>query len=54
MGQLGKQNDKGERKKEENYTKNEGKGLNNAFFWAINSKKFRPPDPPPPLPQTYL
>ena len=31
--------EKGERKKEENYIKNGGKGLKNASFWAINSKK---------------
>ena len=29
-----------ERKKEENYIKKGGKGLKNASFWAVNSKKF--------------
>ena len=30
---------KNQEKKEENYTKKGGKGLKNASFWAINSKK---------------
>ena len=42
-------NEKGERKKEENYIKKGGKGLKNASFWAINSKKNSPRPP-----QTYL
>ena len=33
---LGKENEKGERKKEENYIKKGGKGHKNASFWAIN------------------
>ena len=32
--ELGKQNKKRERKKEENYTKKGGKGLKNASFWV--------------------
>ena len=32
-----KKNEKGERKKEENYIKKMGKGLKNASFWAIIS-----------------
>ena len=32
--------EKGERKKEENYIKKGEKGLINASFWAINSKNF--------------
>ena len=47
MASLGKKlrrkNEKGERTKEENYIKKEGKGLKNASFWAINSKRFGPP-----------
>ena len=39
--ELGEKNEKGERKKEENYIKNGGKGLKNASFWAIISKKNR-------------
>ena len=35
--ELGKNNLKGERKKEENYTITGGEGLKNASFWAINS-----------------
>ena len=36
---------KGKEKKEENYNKKGGKGLKNASFWAIHSKKnrFAPP-----------
>ena len=35
---------KGKEKKEENYIKKGEKGLKNASFWAINSKKiFAPP-----------
>ena len=33
---------KGKEKKEENYIKKGGKGLKNASFWAINSKKIAP------------
>ncbi len=33
-------NEKGERKKEENYIKKGEKGLLNASFWAINSKNW--------------
>ena len=33
-----RENEKGERKTEENYMKNEGKGLKNASFRDINSK----------------
>ena len=36
--ELGKKNEKGERKREEYYIKKQGKGLKNAFFWDINSK----------------
>ena len=47
MASLGKKlrrkNEKGERTKEENYIKKEGKGLKNASFWAINSTFFAPP-----------
>ena len=60
---LGK-NEKGERKKEENYIKKWEKGLKNASFWAINSTNFAgESSDPPPLPsggaspcpqQTYL
>ena len=32
-------NEKGERKKEENYIKKGGRGLKNASFWAIISKR---------------
>ena len=32
---VGEKNEKGERKTEENYTKNGGKGLTNASFWVI-------------------
>ena len=42
--ELGEKNEKGERRKEENYIKKGEKGHRNASFWAINSKKF---------PQTY-
>ena len=38
-------------KKKENHIKKGGKGLKNASFWAINSKKFRALPRPP---QTYL
>ena len=38
LGVRGK-NEKGERKKEENYTKKGEIGLTNASFWAIISKK---------------
>ena len=31
----------GKEKNEENYIKKGGKGLKNASFWAINSKKSR-------------
>ena len=48
LGVKGK-NEKGERKKEENDMKKGEKGLKNAYFWAINSKKiagvFRTPLP---------
>ena len=37
---LGNKNEKGKRKKEENYIKKGEKGLKNASYWAINSKKF--------------
>ena len=40
--ELGKNNEKGERKKEENYIKKGGKGLKSASFWAKNSKKKSP------------
>ena len=46
--ELGKKY-KGERKKEENYIKNGGKGLKTASFWAIISKKSRGGLPTPPL-----
>ena len=36
-----KKNEKGERKKEENFIEKGGKRLKNASFWAINSKKNR-------------
>ena len=38
---FGGKNEKEKRKKEENYTKKRGKGLKNASFWTINSKKSR-------------
>ena len=38
LGVKRKKNEKGERKKEENYIKKGGKGLKNTSFWAINSK----------------
>ena len=34
-------NEKGERKKEENYIKKWGKGLKNASFWGYKLKKIR-------------
>ena len=37
--ELGEKNEKGERKKEENYIKKGEKGFKNASFWDINSKK---------------
>ena len=37
---AGEKNEKGERKKEENYIKKGEKGLKSASFWVINSKKF--------------
>ena len=40
--ELGEKNEKGKRKKEENYIKRGEQGLQNASFWAINSKKIRP------------
>ena len=45
-------NEKGERKMEENYITNGGKGLKNASLWVINSKIFaggssNPPCTPP-------
>ena len=36
---VSKKNEKGERKKEENYIKKLERGLKNASFWAIISKK---------------
>ena len=33
-------NEKGERKKKENYIKKGGRGLKNASFWVMNSKMF--------------
>ena len=38
---LGVQNLKGERKTQENYIKKRVKGLKNAYFLVINSKKIR-------------
>ena len=46
----GKKMKKGKEKKEENYIKKGGKGLKNASFWAIISKKkSRGGLPTPPL-----
>ena len=39
-GRVREKNQKGQRKKEENYIKKGAKGLKNASFWAIN---FPPP-----------
>jgi len=48
--ELGKKNEKGERKKEENYIKKGERGLKNASPWAVISKKnSRGGLPTPPL-----
>ena len=46
--EVREKNEKGERKKEGNYIKKGEKGLKNAPFWAINSKKFAGPGGLPP------
>ena len=53
--ELGGKNEKGERKKEENYIKKGEKGLKNASFWDINFLKiFTGGLPTTPLALTYL